>query len=79
MSVVIQKCATAGQGIAPTNSEEDLARQICFGIDYDFATHKCYFHTDSDLCPNVEIIPTPASLVEMPSVINIILCKYLHT
>lgn len=70
-----QKCATAGQGIAPDSVPENVAKQICFGIDYDFATHKCYFHTNELLCPPVEIIPTPASVVPAPSVINILLCK----
>lgn len=72
-----QKCATAGNGIAALNDAAGLASQICFGIDYDFATHKCYFHTDESLCPNLLTIPTPIQLVAAPSVINILLCEYL--
>ena len=38
-----------GEGIAPRPANLRLtvraSGQICFGIDYDFATHTCYFHT----------------------------------
>ena len=72
----IKKCATAGSGIAPNHIPEELAQQVCFGIDYDFGSHKCYFHTDETLCPELTpTIPTPVQLVEAPSVVNILLCK----
>ncbi len=34
----IKKCASAGMGIPAT--VDDIAQQICFGIDYDFGSHK---------------------------------------
>ena len=51
--------------------------QVCFGIDYDFANHKCYLHTDSSICgPFDETILTPMNLSPMESVVNVILCKF---
>lgn len=43
----IKKCLQAGGGVAAdVNVTTVLSTpQICFGIDYDFASHKCYFHT----------------------------------
>ena len=74
---LFQKCSTAGTGIAPNHVPEELAGQVCFGIDYDFGSHKCYFHTDETLCPElVTVIPTPVQLVEAPSVVNILLCEW---
>ena len=38
LSDCIKHCATAGKGIPQMSI--DLGRQTCFGIDYDFGTHK---------------------------------------
>ena len=43
----LKKCINAGSGIAPAPTDLITALQggqQCFGIDYDFATHKCFFH-----------------------------------
>ena len=69
---MFQKCATAGQGIAANQGA--IATQTCFAIDYDFGTHKCFFHTNDALCQ--ALVTTPASLSARSSSINILLCKY---
>lgn len=69
----IKKCATAGGGIAPTPETVATTPQLCFGIDYDFATHKCYLHVDSTLCADPTVI-TPEQLSPRASSINILLC-----
>ncbi len=38
LSDCIKKCASAGSGIPATVA--DIANQICFGVDYDFGSHK---------------------------------------
>ena len=47
----LKKCATAGGGIAPsiTALVDENYPQLCFGIDYDFGTHKCYFFTNESV------------------------------
>ena len=43
----LKKCVNAGAGIAAAPADLlniDQGGQICFGIDYDFGSHKCYFH-----------------------------------
>ena len=70
----IKKCATAGGGIAANTAAITTTPQLCFGIDYNFGTHKCYFHTNSGLCPTTVV--TPAQLTAMADSINILLCKY---
>jgi hypothetical protein len=59
----------------------DIGQQLCFGIDYDFGSHKCYFHVDNSLfriCPSDGSQPlTPRDLVANPAVVNILLCEYL--
>ena len=52
----IRKCADAGGGVATFGTDMTVAgadvlasAQICFGIDYDFSTHKCYFHTRAEI------------------------------
>ena len=38
LSDCLKKCASAGTGVPATVN--GLLDQICFGIDYDFGTHK---------------------------------------
>ena len=62
--------------------------QLCFGIDYDFSTHQCFFHTrlfsrpadTVPLCPTAVALPIlrPLDLQPHPSSINIILCTYIY-
>ena len=52
--------------------------QTCFGLDYNFSNHKCFFHLNDVLCPMVDVIPTPEQLVAAPSVVNIVLCNQKH-
>ena len=94
LSDCLKKCANLGPGISDTPT--DLAdnavfgdEQVCFGINYDFATHKCYFLTNNyprlqrvqqatfSLCPVVggEIVRVPVDLRPNPSVITVLLCK----
>ena len=43
----LKKCINAGSGISATPTALALfgqGGQVCFGIDYDFSTHKCFFH-----------------------------------
>ena len=77
--LLLQKCSTAGSGIAANHIPTVVDDQVCFGIDYDFGSHKCYFHTDPTLCPELlTVIPTPVQLVEAPSVVNILLCEFIQ-
>ncbi|KAK2160183.1 hypothetical protein LSH36_138g02076 [Paralvinella palmiformis] len=77
LSDCLKRCATAGKGI-PT-SVADIGNQLCFGVDYDFGSHKCYFHVDNTnnrICPADGSQPkTPRDLVANPAVVNIILCE----
>ena len=94
LSDCLKKCANLGPGISDIPT--DLAgptvfgdEQICFGVNYDFATHKCYFLTNNfprlleaqqpvfSLCPVVggEIVRVPVDLQPNPSVITVLLCK----
>ncbi len=41
LSSCIKKCAAAGSGVPATVA--NIATQICFGIDYDFATHRLVY------------------------------------
>ncbi|ELT90891.1 hypothetical protein CAPTEDRAFT_228105 [Capitella teleta] len=79
LSTCIKKCASAGSGIPLTNA--DIAMQICFGVDYDFSTHKCYFHVKNDgnrICgATTDPIPTPRDLIANPSTVFIALCPAL--
>ncbi|ELT95873.1 hypothetical protein CAPTEDRAFT_200072 [Capitella teleta] len=73
----IKKCAIAGEGIPATDA--DRFRQVCFGIDYDFGTHKCYFHVrntnpGSRICAR-NAVNTPRDLVANPSVVYIALYR----
>lgn len=43
----IKKCLQAGGGVAPSRETAASTPQLCFGIDYDFATHKCFHHTSA--------------------------------
>lgn len=74
----IKSCATAGGGIAPTNEMVPATPQLCFGIDYDFADHKCFFHvTLTAVCgatDNTDPITTPVTQYAKATSINILLC-----
>jgi len=89
----LKKCLNAGGGVSPTPAMLALpgqGMQVCFGIDYDFSTHKCYFHVVnrrrvgvalSALCPETASVVgalrpvfQPEDLVANPSVINILVC-----
>ena len=78
----IKKCATAGGGVAPAPDTHLDTPQLCFGVDYDFADHTCYFHTNIAICGGNDddnAIPlTPVSLFANPSTINILICKYFQ-
>ena len=43
----LTKCLQAGGGVSPTDTDAATTPQLCFGIDYDFATHKCYQHVSA--------------------------------
>lgn len=75
----LKKCATAGGGIAPDDAEVQNTPQLCCNIDYDFATHKCFFHlcgtsaqTIAQFCAPVP--EAPLNSVPSPSTISITLC-----
>ena len=87
----IRKCLQAGGGVAPTSDTAATTPQICFGIDYDFATHRCYHHVSATVLSNAgtEILEgfptgimcdmglTPATgLLANSNVVNIVICKY---
>ncbi|KAK2165812.1 hypothetical protein LSH36_45g10025 [Paralvinella palmiformis] len=71
-------CASLGKGIPATSN--DIQNQICYGIDFDFGTHKCYFHVDNNypkfhFCPVDGSPPkVPRDAVPNPSVVSILLC-----
>ena len=77
----IKKCATAGNGVAATTDLVLTNNQICCNLDYDFATHKCYFH----LCINPEFtremycetttVNAPLNSIPNPTVVTITICK----
>jgi len=46
----VKKCASAGGGVAATPELAASTPQLCFGIDYDFSDHSCYFHTNIAVC-----------------------------
>lgn len=78
LSDCLKKCASAGGGIPAQVA--NIADQICFGIDYNFGSHKCYFHVNNNnppdhFCPNDGTTPlVPRDTVPNPSVITILLC-----
>ena len=90
----LKKCANLGPGISidPTELAGPIQmgqEQICFGINYDFNNHLCYFLTNNfprlltaqqplfSLCPIAadEIVRVPVDLTPNPSVITVLLCK----
>lgn len=76
LQTCIKKCANMGGGIAPQNSAASVAAtpQLCFAIDYDFASHKCYIHTNFEMCADTATAVTPNLLVKNPSSVNVLLC-----
>ena len=77
--------STAGGGVAPAQAMAAETPQLCYGIDYDFATHKCYFHTLATvdtlvglpggiICNAAPPVP-PANLVARAGTITIVICK----
>ncbi|KAK2167100.1 hypothetical protein LSH36_32g17006 [Paralvinella palmiformis] len=78
----IKKCANAGKGVQARAI--NLSLQICFGIDYDFSNHKCYFHVNNNVppnqfCPANGLMPgVPRDAVANPTVVSILLCKYMY-
>jgi len=81
LQTCVKKCVNMGNGIAAKNSADSvrLTPQLCFGVDYDFATHECHAHIRSDadflnLCTDVDTIVTPALLYPNPSSVNILIC-----
>jgi len=84
----LKKCVNAGTGISPTPAMLALpgqGGQLCFGIDYDFATHRFYFQVvnrrridvaASALCPEAAgtAVLVPEDLTANPSVIHILVC-----
>ena len=93
----LKKCANAGMGISSVVPTELTATAIfgnlpiCYGINYDFGTHKCYFVTSNfprladtprpifALCPVTDAtdLRVPVDLQPAPSVITVLLCKYI--
>ena len=68
----IRKCAQAGGGVATFTNGNAMAGmdilaspQICFGIDYDFSTHKCYFHTRAGVF-TADTFAAPAQIASIP-------------
>merc|ERR1712140_50410 len=88
LAACLKKCLNAGGGVAAAPTDLDNANQggqQCFGIDYDFSTHKCFFHVAnrrragtaaSALCPETAntAIFIPTDLVPNPAVIHILVC-----
>jgi len=91
LAACLKKCLNAGGGVAAAPTDLDNANQggqQCFGIDYDFSTHKCFFHVANrrrvavgnvPLCPETAgvAVKTPLDLVANPAVINIIVCPVI--
>jgi hypothetical protein len=75
----VKGCANAGGGIAATPDVILQSPQLCFGIDYDFAAHKCYFHTLVKVCgaADAAVILTSAQTYAKASSVNILLCEYI--
>lgn len=83
----IKKCVAAGGGVpASAATLNDDVRQACFAIDYDFATHKCFFF-GSNIVNSLTsflhcVIPLPAGVspptsigaIPNPTVIHITFC-----
>ena len=84
LSDCIKKCATAGGGVAALATTLVQEGQVCCHIDYDFATHKCYFHPCGDtatavaqFCPAVDtIVGPPLNSISNPTTVSITICEY---
>ena len=83
LSDCIKKCATAGAGVVATDSLIVTGGMVCCHLDYDFLSHKCYFHH----CVNQAIailqfcwpLPTlpdpPLNSIPNPTTISITICE----
>jgi len=99
LSTCLKKCAGAGMGISSAVPVDLAATAIlgnlplCYGINYDFGTHKCYWITNLhprlpdavrtifSICPLTAAIDVrvPVDLQPNPSVITVILCPIRTT
>merc|ERR1712083_98661 len=73
----LKKCSTAGNGIAPAPASFNTHPQLCFGIDYDFSTHTCFFHTHLLHACGAATLATIVNSIHAipnPTVINILIC-----
>ena len=75
----VKACASAGGGIAPEPAKAADTPQLCFGIDYDFSDHSCFFHVNIAICGGIAstlALPiTPVNVFANPSNVNILMCK----
>jgi len=99
LSDCLKKCANAGMGISSANPVDLAATAVlgnlplCYGINYDFGTHKCYFITNLhprlpdaaraifSICPVAAAtdVRVPVDLVPNPSVVTILMCPIRTT
>jgi len=81
----VKKCVNMAGGIAAKNVAATInsTPQICFGVDYNFASHECFAHirhgatapTYQQLCPDADDpIKTSHASYPNPSVVNILIC-----
>ena len=83
LSDCIKKCATAGGGVVAKDSLITTGGQVCCHIDYDFASHKCFFHpcvskdiAVAQFCPAVDtVVSAPLNAIANPTTISISICK----
>jgi len=79
----IKKCVNLGGGIASKRTLADDEAMLCYGLDFDFANHRCYHHirTEADhlsLCPNAATVTTSKQSVANPNSVNILICPVDH-
>jgi hypothetical protein len=70
----LDKCLTTGGGIASTTANIATENQICFGFDFDFSTHKCFLHVNSNICNAAATIVAPATAFANAGRISVQLC-----
>ena len=86
LSDCIKKCATAGGGIASKDTNIVIEGQVCCHLDYDFSSHKCFFHpcvnmaiAQAAFCSTEDIITdAPFNAVAHPTTISITICEYYY-
>ena len=79
----ISQCASLGNGVALMPSLISTTPQLCFGVDFNFADHTCYFHTNIETCggnDSADEFPvTPVNTIANPNTVNVLICKLLFS